>query len=113
MCNTAVFGEIDYSPGVHTQCIGRLDRDGQENPVMAYFLLSENGSDPIIANIVGIKREQSESVLDPNAELIEKLEIDSGYIKTLATEFLRQQGMAPEILACQDTDLREPVDAVA
>lgn len=113
VCNTAVFGEIDYSPGAHTQCIGRLDRDGQENPVMAYFLLSEDGSDPIIANIVGIKREQSESVLDPNAELIEKLEIDPGYIKTLAAEFLRQQGMAPEPVARQDVDLREPVDAVA
>lgn len=113
VCNTAVFGEIDYSPGVHTQCIGRLDRDGQENPVMAYFLLSEDGSDPIIANIVGIKREQSESVLDPNAELIEKLEIDPGYIKTLAVEFLRQQGMAPGTAARQDVDLREPVDAVA
>ncbi len=113
VCSTAVFGELDYSPGVHTQCIGRLDRDGQENPVMAYFLLSEDGSDPIIANIVGIKREQSESVLDPNAELIEKLEIDSGYIKTLAAEFLRQQGMTPVTAARQSADLREPVDAVA
>lgn len=93
-CSIVVFGEIDYSPGVHTQCIGRVDRDGQENAVMAYYLLSDDGSDPIIANIVGIKRNQSEGVLDPNAELIEQLEVDSGYIKALAADYLDRTGEA-------------------
>lgn len=27
-CNTVVFGELDWSPGVHEQCIGRVHRDG-------------------------------------------------------------------------------------
>lgn len=91
-CCTAVFGEIDYSPGVHAQCIGRIDRDGQVRPVMAYFLLSEDGSDPIISQIVGIKRTQSEGVLSPHAALIERLEIEPGYIKALAADFLARAG---------------------
>ena len=39
-----VFGELDWSPGVHEQCIGRLHRDGQGKSVVAYFLVAEDGS---------------------------------------------------------------------
>src|SRR5579884_3848269 len=28
-CTVGVFGELDWSPEQHRQCIGRLDRDGQ------------------------------------------------------------------------------------
>src|SRR5690606_29473386 len=39
-CSVAVFAELDWSPGVHEQCIGRLARDGQSSPVLAYFLVA-------------------------------------------------------------------------
>src|SRR5262249_53585753 len=42
-CSTMVFGELDWSPGVHHQCIGRLDREGQAEPVTAIFLVVEEG----------------------------------------------------------------------
>lgn len=87
-CSTVVFGELDWSPGVHEQCIGRLARDGQEKNVVAYYLLSETGSDPVISDVLGIKSEQLEGVVDPNAELFEKLEIDTGGIKKLAQNLL-------------------------
>lgn len=69
----AVFGELDWSPTMHEQCIGRLRRDGMdhEEPVVAYFLVSENGSDPMIADTLNVKRGQSEPFIDPNAKLIE------------------------------------------
>lgn len=89
-CASVVFGEIDWSPGVIEQCIGRLDRDGQEKSIAAYFLIAESGSDPIIAEVLGIKRGQIEGVINPDANLFEKLETDSGGIKRLAEAYLKE-----------------------
>ncbi|WP_347990045.1 DEAD/DEAH box helicase [Methylomonas sp. AM2-LC] len=94
VCWTVVKGELDYSPAVHDQCIGRAARDGQENTVMAHYLISENGSDPIIADILGIKRGQIEGVINPNDDLIEHLEVDPGYIKRLASDYLTRAGVS-------------------
>lgn len=61
-CRTAVFGELDWSPSVHEQCIGRVYRDGQAERVSAFFLLADEGSDPLVAEILGLKREQSDGL---------------------------------------------------
>jgi SNF2 family DNA or RNA helicase len=90
--STVVFGELDWSPGVHEQCIGRVFRDGQESPVMAYFLLADEGSDPVVADVLGIKKGQIEGVRDPAADPIEDLSIDPDRIKRLAEEYLRSHG---------------------
>lgn len=97
VCSTAVKGELDYSPGVHEQCNGRLDRDGQESPVVVHYLVSESGSDPIIADILGVKRGQIEGVVDPDADLIENLEVEAGYVKRLATDYLERMGVELDI----------------
>lgn len=60
-----VVGELDWSPQVIEQCIGRLNRDGQPDPVTALFLVSSAGSDPLIASILGLKREQSDGIINP------------------------------------------------
>jgi SNF2 family DNA or RNA helicase len=62
-CKTVVFGELDWSPGVHEQDIGRIHRDGQGNPVFAYFLLADEGSDPIVADVLGLKKAQADGVM--------------------------------------------------
>lgn len=88
VCRTVVNGELDWSPGVHEQGIGRVARDGQTEPVTVYDLLSDQGSDPTIADVLGIKTAQSEGMRDPNAELVEKLEVDTDRIKKLAAAYL-------------------------
>jgi SNF2 family DNA or RNA helicase len=93
VCRTVVNGELDWSPAVLEQNTGRVYRDGQDDSVMAYFLISEEGSDPIIADILGIKRGQIEGVRDPDAELIEKLETDTGNVKRLAEAYLKKIGV--------------------
>lgn len=60
-----VFGELDWSPGVHEQVIGRLHRDGQPDPVVAYYLVADSGSDPVVAQVLGVKRQQAFGVVDP------------------------------------------------
>lgn len=66
-----------------------------DEPVMAYFLVTDVGSDPIVADVLGIKLEQSEGVRDPDAELIEKLEIDEQHIRRLAENYLAQREVRP------------------
>jgi superfamily II DNA or RNA helicase len=91
VCKTVVFGELDWSPGVHEQCVGRVYRDGQPLPVMAYFLVSEEGSDPVIAEVLGIKRMQIEGVRQTEEALVEKLEVDPGHIRRLAEAYLERR----------------------
>lgn len=87
-CSIGVFGELDWSSGVHAQCGGRLDRNGQNKKVIMYYLLSETGSDPIMADVLGLKKNQLDGVMTIDEELITKLEGDTGAIKRLAQQYL-------------------------
>lgn len=98
---TVVFGEIDWSPGVHTQCIGRVFRDGQVEKVAAYFLLTNHGSDPVVADVLGVKRVQSDSMLDPTAELVDAFTGGASDVKKLAETFLKQRGVTLPAAASQ------------
>jgi len=90
VCRTVVNGELDWSPAVHEQGGGRAYRDGQLSPVVIYYLLSEEGSDPVIADILGIKRGQLDGIRDPNAELVIKSQADPERIKRLAEDYLKR-----------------------
>lgn len=92
VCRTVVFGELDWSPGVHEQCVGRIDRDGQQDPVLAYYLTSDEGSDPIVIDVLGVKRQQSEGVRNPSGPLAERIDIGQNALRRLATEFLQKRG---------------------
>jgi SNF2 family DNA or RNA helicase len=98
---TVVFGELDWSPGVHEQCVGRVYRDGQPEPVVAYFLVAEHGSDPAIADVLQIKRAQVDGVRDPLAALVEPLDQGSERVRRLASDYLRQRGHAVREEAAQ------------
>jgi SNF2 family DNA or RNA helicase len=88
--SSIVFGELDWSPGVHEQCIGRLHRHGQSRSVAAYFLIADDGADPVIAEALGLKREQVEGIRDPHHDLIEKLDVSGDRAKKLAEYYLHR-----------------------
>lgn len=90
-CRTVVFGELDWSPGVHEQCIGRVHRDGQAEPVVSYFLISETGADPLIAQVLGLKKAQIEGIRDDKQEIVEKLQNTGGHIRRLAELYLQKK----------------------
>lgn len=92
VCRTVVFGELDWSPGVHEQCLGRIYRDGQPDPVSAYFLISDHGCDPVMVDVLGLKRQQIEGLRDPYAAAVSQAEATEGHVKRLAQEFLRRRG---------------------
>lgn len=87
-CRTVVFGELDWSPGVHEQDIGRVFRDGQPDPVTAYFLLSEGGVDPLMAETLGLKREQVEGIRGESAGMAQRVNSTNG-LKELASKYLK------------------------
>ncbi|MCA9627648.1 MAG: DEAD/DEAH box helicase, partial [Myxococcales bacterium] len=92
---TVVFGELDWSPGVHEQNVGRLFRSGQSSPVFTYYLVADHGADPTMVDVLGLKRGQLEGVRDPEGAMIERLEADPEHIKRLAEDYLRRRGTQP------------------
>jgi SNF2 family DNA or RNA helicase len=90
VCHVGVVGELDWSPEVHKQCGGRIDRPGQELPVLLYYLVAKDGSDPIVIDILGLKKEQADGILDPKDEDIKHLEGTERHTKQLATEYLKR-----------------------
>jgi hypothetical protein len=98
VCSTALFAELDWSPKVMDQDIGRLHRDEQTKPVFAHIPLAASGSDPVMADTLGIKGEQSEGIINPNRPVAEQLgSIDPERMKKLAAAYLAQKD--PERLA--------------
>ena len=86
---TAVFGELDWSPQVHTQAIGRLRRDGMgEEPPIAYYLTADEGSDPSIMETLQIKRQQAEPLITPDGKLMPEAAPDRSRARLLATTIL-------------------------
>jgi SNF2 family DNA or RNA helicase len=106
-----VFGELDWSPAVHEQAIGRLARDGQTGPVAAYFLTAEDGADPAIAEILGLKREQLEGIRNPTQDFLERHDTTGDHVRRLAAQYLRQIGQPlPEPMA-PAADVPQPQEA--
>lgn len=97
-----VFGELDWSPGIHEQCVGRLQRDGQTNKVVAYFLTAEGGSDPLMIDVLGVKREQVDGIRDPAGDLVERLESGEDRIRKLAELYLAKRGETTEQAELQE-----------
>lgn len=95
VCRTVVVAELDWSPKVMHQDIGRVHRDGQTEPVAAYYLVAEEGSDPVIADVLGIKDAQSEGIVNPDKEVdVTLVGAAEDHVKKLATDVLRRRGIA-------------------
>lgn len=87
--NIVVFGELDWSPQVHEQAIGRVRRDGMgESPPVAYFLHADEGSDPAILETLNIKRNQAEPVTTPDGKLRTDAVTDTTRTRALAEQVL-------------------------
>ncbi len=92
--NIIVLAELDWSPKVHDQLIGRLDRDGQQHQVTAIYLVSEYGSDPLIIDLLGLKSSQSHNIMNP-LTTVEQQYSDESRLKLLAQKFLKRSEPLP------------------
>ena len=53
-----VFGELDWSPAVHSQAEDRAHRMGQTDSILCYYLVSSEGSDQDMQDALGLKVSQ-------------------------------------------------------
>ena len=78
-------------PGVHEQVIGRVARDGQKSPVVAYFPDVGERVRPVIIDALGIKRQQVEGIRNPTSTP-GAARTDGGHARRPAERYLHQIG---------------------
>jgi SNF2 family DNA or RNA helicase len=90
VAGVGVFAELDWSPATHEQAIGRIRRDGMDvdTPPVAYFLVTDDGSDPALMSVLGIKRNQAEPLISKDGQLFNNSTVDPGRAKALARAVL-------------------------
>lgn len=58
-----VFGELDWSPAVHSQAEDRAHRIGQADSLLCYYLVSPKGSDRDMQDALGLKVSQFVAIM--------------------------------------------------
>ena len=79
-----VFGELDWSPAIHTQAEDRAHRIGQEDSVLCYYLVAEEGTDEVIQEFLGQKIAQFNAIMGD----ISETEEDKAIAQAVATEHM-------------------------
>jgi hypothetical protein len=73
----------------------------ENNPPVAYFLYSAEGSDPALLEVLQVKRQQSEPMFTPDGKLLANATVD----------LKRGRRLAEQILGRVTTDLPEEASA--
>jgi SWI/SNF-related matrix-associated actin-dependent regulator of chromatin subfamily A-like protein 1 len=63
-----VFAALDWSPAIHSQGEDRLHRDGQKDSVLAYYLVTDEGTDPDMLEALGLKVSQFVGIMSDKME---------------------------------------------
>ena len=73
-----VFGELDWSPAVHSQAEDRAHRMGQEDSILCYYLVAPQGSDRDMQDALGLKVSQFVQLMGdkaPDFDSVQKAQI--------------------------------------
>jgi SNF2 family DNA or RNA helicase len=79
-----VFGELDWSPAIHSQAEDRAHRMGQTDSVLCYYLVAEEGTDEVIQEFLGLKVSQFNGIMGDKTETEE----DKAIAQAVATEHM-------------------------
>ena len=72
-----VFGELDWSPAVHSQAEDRAHRIGQRDSLLCYYLVSPQGSDADIQEALGLKVSQFLGLMNEKAPSSSMMQADA------------------------------------
>ena len=91
-----VFGELDWSPAVHSQAEDRAHRMGQTDSILCYYLVSQGGSDQDMQDALGLKVSQFVGLMgdEPPAPEDELLSAQAArqHIEQLVARLIREAG---------------------
>lgn len=96
-----VFGELDWSPAVHSQAEDRAHRIGQQDSLLCYYLVSPRGSDRDMQDALGLKVSQFVSLMGDETPSQQ----DTLLQQSFARERIRR---LVERLDAEDASPREP-----
>ena len=97
-CKFVVIGELDWSPQVHHQVIGRVDRegsivDGTDQDITALYLVVEDGSDPPMMEVNGLKASESSQIVDP-FDTAKSVKSDASPLQALVNRYLSKRAVS-------------------
>lgn len=84
--NIVVFGELDWSPAVHSQAEDRAHRIGQLDSLLCYYLVAQEGTDEAIQEFLGLKISQFKGIMGDKTESEE----DKAIAQSVATAHMKK-----------------------
>ncbi len=91
-----VFGELDWSPAVHSQAEDRAHRMGQTDSILCYYLVSSGGSDQDMQDALGLKVSQFVGLMgdepQSQSDVLESAQEARRYVERLVNRLIREAG---------------------
>ena len=85
-----VFGELDWSPAVHSQAEDRAHRIGQRDSLLCYYLVSPRGSDQEMQEALGLKVSQFQLLMGDAPESQAHAQAGANYARQHVENLVRQ-----------------------
>ncbi|MBR6808776.1 MAG: ATP-dependent helicase [Clostridia bacterium] len=85
-----VFGELDWSPAVHSQAEDRAHRIGQKDSLLCYYLVSPRGSDADMQEALGLKVSQFVQLMGQKPVTDEKEAAGANFARQHVEKLIRQ-----------------------
>ena len=91
-----VFGELDWSPAVHSQAEDRAHRMGQTDSILCYYLVSSEGSDQDVQDALGLKVSQFVGLMGDEppsqTDVLESAQQAHLYVERLVSRLVSEAG---------------------
>lgn len=85
-----VFGELDWSPAVHSQAEDRAHRIGQKDSLLCYYLVSPRGSDADMQEALGLKVSQFMLLMGEKPKTEEEAAAGANYARMHVERLLKR-----------------------
>lgn len=85
-----VFGELDWSPAVHSQAEDRAHRIGQRDSLLCYYLVSPHGSDQDMQETLGLKVSQFSMLMGDQPPTEEQIAMGANYARRHVEKLLNK-----------------------
>ena len=99
-----VFGELDWSPAVHSQAEDRAHRIGQQDSLLCYYLVSPRGSDRDMQDALGLKVSQFVSLMGDASPGQEETLLQQSYARERIRKLVERLAAEAEADKAPDQD---------